>query len=385
LTIPVFVSAETKAGLTPASPFYFFDAAFENVSLFFTFNPEKKAQKALKYADERLEEAKESASDNKLKAVEKAMEGYEKVISLATEKSKELKDDKKSEEILKTVSESTAKHQEVLVAVLDKVSDEAKEAILRAIETSKKGQEEALKQILRLEDENSKLKKRVEELKSSLMDKENKRGYEGEEDDKNTVEKNEDVEKLRKEVEVLKKSQQAQRIAEDEARKKQEAETLLAEQRKIEEKVREIEKMKAEKLAEEQRSVELARQWLQDCLNNNYTKEQLRVATESAISTLNNSAEKSMQRIRDTYDREIALEKEQFKQQRESATARTGGAFNTAALKQLDERTENSLKDLEFRRDELLAMAEEGLAQQISNTRIKQLEMEKETSEAKCY
>ena len=164
--VPVQVSAATNAGVKPGSFFYFFDTTFENVSLFFTFGPEKKAQKALEYADERLAEAEESANENNPKAVEKAMTGYKEEISLATEKSKGLKDEERAKELLNIVSENTAKHQEVLVSVLGKVPEEAKQAILNAIEVSKKGQEEAVKQITELKSEVEKLKKEVEELKA---------------------------------------------------------------------------------------------------------------------------------------------------------------------------------------------------------------------------
>lgn len=57
LISPVPASATTNAGVKPGSFFYFFDTTFEKVGLFFTFNSEKKARKALEYADERLAEA----------------------------------------------------------------------------------------------------------------------------------------------------------------------------------------------------------------------------------------------------------------------------------------------------------------------------------------
>ena len=185
---PIQAFAATSAGVKPGSFFYFFDTTFENVGLFFTFNPEQKAKKALEHADERLAEAEESASENNPKAVEKAMTGYKEEISLATEKSKGLKDDKRAEELLNIVSESTAKHQEVLKGVLEKVPEEAKEAILKAIEVSKKGQEEATKQIAELKSEVERLKKEVEELKKNSSDPQAN-----------------EVEKLKKEVEALKK------------------------------------------------------------------------------------------------------------------------------------------------------------------------------------
>lgn len=164
--IPVSVSAKTNAGIGPSSFFYVFDITFEKIDLFFTFNPEKKAKKALKYADERLAEAEESANKNKPKAVEKAMEDYKKKISLATEKSKELKDEKKTEELLNIISGNTLKHQKILESVLKNVPEEARQAIRNAIEISKKGQEEAVKQITELKGKVEKLKKEVEELKA---------------------------------------------------------------------------------------------------------------------------------------------------------------------------------------------------------------------------
>jgi nucleoside-specific outer membrane channel protein Tsx len=56
-SLPASASAATSPGVKPGSFFYFFDTTFENIGLFFTFNPEKKAKKALEYADERLAEA----------------------------------------------------------------------------------------------------------------------------------------------------------------------------------------------------------------------------------------------------------------------------------------------------------------------------------------
>ncbi|MBT3643127.1 hypothetical protein HN532_04095 [archaeon] len=200
--VPVSVSADTNAGVGPNSFFYFFDTTFEKVGLFFTFDSEKKAQKALVYADERLAEAEESANSNKPKDVEKAMEGYEKKISLATEKSKELKDEERAEELLNTISENTSKHQEVLESVLEKVSDEAKEAILKAIEVSKRGQKEALKQISDLKKEVSELKQELEEVKKELESKDK----ESKEDD------DEEIEKLQKEVEKLKQQSKSQKL-----------------------------------------------------------------------------------------------------------------------------------------------------------------------------
>lgn len=172
--VPIQASAATSAGVKPGSFFYFFDTAFENIGLFFTLNPEKKAQKALEHADERLAEAEESAVENNPKAVEKAMTGYKEEISFATEKSKGLKDEKRADELLNIVSENTAKHQEILEGVLEKVPEKAKQAILNAIEVSKKGQEEAVRQIAELRGEVERLRQGIAELKAKGEERERK-------------------------------------------------------------------------------------------------------------------------------------------------------------------------------------------------------------------
>lgn len=162
---PVSASTKTKAGIKPGSFFYFFDTTFEKLSLFLTFNPEKKAQKALEYADERLAEVQAIAEEKNPDAVKTAIANYESNIALATEKSKEVKDKGQVENLLTLITDNTSKNQEILTSVLAKVPDEAKEAITRAIEASRKGQEEAMKQVAELKGEVEQLKKEVAELK----------------------------------------------------------------------------------------------------------------------------------------------------------------------------------------------------------------------------
>lgn len=189
---PIQVSATTNAGVKPGSFFYFFDTNFEKVNLFFTFNPEKKAQKALEYANERLAEIETIAEEKNPDAVKAAITNYESNVALATEKSKEVKDKGQAENLLTLIEDNTSRNQEILSAVLIKVPEEAKEAIMQAIEASRKGQEEATKQIAELKGEIEQLKKEVAELKK----------------ESNDLQANE-VERLKKEVEELKKKQSA--------------------------------------------------------------------------------------------------------------------------------------------------------------------------------
>lgn len=162
--LPASASAATSPGIKPGGFFYFFDTTFEKIGLFFTFGPEKKAKKALEYADERLAEA-EAVTDN-AEAVKTAITSYESNIAFAEKKSKDVGDKEKAEALLTSIADNTSKHQEVLTAVLVKVPDEAKEAITRAIEASRKGHEEAMQKIAELKGEVEQLKQEVAELKS---------------------------------------------------------------------------------------------------------------------------------------------------------------------------------------------------------------------------
>lgn len=162
---PMQASAAVGAGVKPGNLFYFFDTASEKINLFFTFSPEKKAQKALEYADERLVEIEAIAEEKDPDAVKTAVANYESNITLAAEKSKEVKDKTQAESLLTLIADSNSRNQEVLSAVLVKVPEEAKEAITQAIESSRKGQEEAAKQIAELKSEVEKLKKEIADLK----------------------------------------------------------------------------------------------------------------------------------------------------------------------------------------------------------------------------
>lgn len=170
-SLPISAGAATNPGIKPGSIFYFFDTTFEKIGLFFTFNPEKKARRALEYADERLAEIEAIAGEKKSNAVITAIADYENNVALATEKSKEVKDKGQAESLLASIEDNTSKNQIVLSAVLTKVPEEAKQAITQAISVSKKGQEEAVQQIAALKGEVEELKKEVAELK----DKDEKR------------------------------------------------------------------------------------------------------------------------------------------------------------------------------------------------------------------
>src|SRR3989344_2770287 len=209
-SLPVSTLAAEESGIKPGSFFYGFVTTFEKINLFFTFSPEKKAEKALKYAEKRLAEAEAVAGDENSEAVKTAISGYEKNIALAAQASKKVKDETKAENLFNLIAENTSKHQEVLADVLTKVPEEAKEAITKAIEVSRKGQEEALQKIAELKHEVAELKQEIAELKKQ-------QGAEpAPSQDINAPSQPTSIKELKKEIEELKKQ-----AAEKEEREKQ--------------------------------------------------------------------------------------------------------------------------------------------------------------------
>lgn len=191
---PAFASAATGAGVKPGNLFYFFDIAFEKVGLFFTFTSEKRAHKTLEYADERLAEIESVSEDNNSDGVKTALANYERNMAVAAETINEVTDKGQVESLLTSIADSTSKNQKVLSAILIKVPEEAKEAIVQAIEASKKRQEEAEQQLLALKDEIEELKNEVEALKK-------------EKETDADAPRADEFEKLKREVDELKQKQ----------------------------------------------------------------------------------------------------------------------------------------------------------------------------------
>ncbi len=151
IAIPGLTFGATNSGIKPGSFFYFLDTAFEKISLLFTFYPESKVRKALKYANERLAEIEATSAGEDLAAMKTAVAGYERDIIIATEKSKEVKDAQKAFGLFNLINESSLNQQGVLSGISAKASDEARGVIAGAIEAVKIGREEAQKQISEFE------------------------------------------------------------------------------------------------------------------------------------------------------------------------------------------------------------------------------------------
>ena len=167
LFLPVRASA-ANAGIKPGSFFYFFDTTFEKLNLFFTRDHEKKARKALGYAEERLAEAKAIENDNRPQDLTTVITKYREDTFLATQETTEIKDKAKRERLLSTIADQAFQQQEVLVEVYNKAPEQSREIIKKVIDGSIKAQEEALKMVQALREDLSGQNAQIESLRKEV-------------------------------------------------------------------------------------------------------------------------------------------------------------------------------------------------------------------------
>lgn len=135
-----------EAGITPDSPVYFLDIWGERISLFVTLNKDKKTDKLVKIAEERLAEAEEMANEGDTEAVEVAEEKYAKSIEDATEVAKLTG----NENALQRIETATLRHQERMQEVYDKAPEQAKKALEKVVEKSMVGHQNAVQAITKV-------------------------------------------------------------------------------------------------------------------------------------------------------------------------------------------------------------------------------------------
>ncbi len=132
-------------GMTPDSPFYFFKRISEGIGTFFTFGDLAKAERYTELATRRLAEAKALADKGKEEIIERTLARYQEQLEMAFSRTEQARNKgEKTEDVSETVAQATKKHLDVLEGVLEKVPEQAKEAIVRAREASFTGQIRAL-------------------------------------------------------------------------------------------------------------------------------------------------------------------------------------------------------------------------------------------------
>ncbi|GEM_PF-2228951 len=130
----VEVEVEVEPGITPDSPLYFLDRLFEALMVSLTFDPAKKAELRLRIAEERLAELQVMKQKNETeKVVELSIEYAEELEEAEKELEEAEKEGKNVTEVELKLRNVTARHIEVLTQVYQEVPEEAKPAILQAI------------------------------------------------------------------------------------------------------------------------------------------------------------------------------------------------------------------------------------------------------------
>lgn len=127
-------------GIASGSPFFFIERLFENIGTFFTFGDANKARRLIALAEERLAEAKALTERGDSDNAERSSELYEEQFSEAQERAER----SRNADALATVTEATSKHFAVLEEVIERVPEQAKDSVRRALENSRQGQVAAL-------------------------------------------------------------------------------------------------------------------------------------------------------------------------------------------------------------------------------------------------
>jgi len=137
-----------EPGMLSDNPFYFLKNWTEGIGTFFTFGEIAKAERFLNLSEKRLAEANALIEKGKSEIAERAINRYEEQLGYALVKAEEAKaKGLDTDEVLAKVSEATLKHQAVLADVYERVPEQAKSAIERAIQAGMRGHEEALKAV----------------------------------------------------------------------------------------------------------------------------------------------------------------------------------------------------------------------------------------------
>ncbi len=151
MLIPANVAGQEELldpGTTPDSIFYGLDKAFERIQLVLTRDEVSKARLHLEIANERIAEGKAMVDRGKPEYLPDMAEEYEKNLGKSQEIAEVAKGlGKNTAEVDELVALATSMHIEVLEEILEKVPEQAKGAIERAITQSARGQEKSLNRL----------------------------------------------------------------------------------------------------------------------------------------------------------------------------------------------------------------------------------------------
>ena len=120
-------------GISPDSPFYFLTEFSEDIQLLLTFDEEKKVQKALEFAQKKLNGIENLNGEEDSKIMEKLEKRFEKLVENAERYSQG--EDAMQEESLEKIEQIRERHLNVLNTVLEKAPEgQAQESLQKVID-----------------------------------------------------------------------------------------------------------------------------------------------------------------------------------------------------------------------------------------------------------
>lgn len=119
-----------EPGLLPSSPFYFFKDFGRTIRKFFAFNPVKKIELELKFADEKLAETKKltETAPQRLEALSRAIENYrrsQEELQARLEALRETSQNPNVDRLLEKLVDRTVKHEKLFAELKEKFSENA--------------------------------------------------------------------------------------------------------------------------------------------------------------------------------------------------------------------------------------------------------------------
>lgn len=136
--------------VTPDHPLYDVKTSVESQVEELAPNETAKAQTKIEQADKRLSEMEKMADENKTEYVNSTGENYSEEMSELQELSENISDENQSREVNEIVANATMKHAEVLSRVYEKVPEQAKKGVGKALNQSVKGHRAAMNNLEQL-------------------------------------------------------------------------------------------------------------------------------------------------------------------------------------------------------------------------------------------
>ena len=159
--------------LLPDSPFYFLKNWGRNIQSFFTFNPVKKAELKLKFANEKLIEVKKLVEEKKgPEVIEKGLENYQNEIDKIKSASEKIKEKAKESPEISSFLDKFEKHQILHQNLLQRLETQVPPEAFEKIKEVRERHLEKFGEVMikledRMEELRERLEKNLEEIKGS--------------------------------------------------------------------------------------------------------------------------------------------------------------------------------------------------------------------------